>query len=75
MTKQPFMIDEVPPKINDYINILRTEVSSLEPSSSVLNLNSIKSLKSSQAKNRIEASESSEIRFLKKVEKGSEIDK
>jgi hypothetical protein len=69
------MIDEVPPKINDYINILRTEVSSLEPSSSVLNLNSIKSLKSSQAKNRIEASESSEIRFLKKVEKGSEIDK
>ena len=75
MTKQPFMIDEVPPKINDYINILRTEVSSLEPSSSVLNLNSIKSLKSSQAKNRIDASESSEIRFLKKVEKGSEIDK
>jgi hypothetical protein len=69
------MIDEVPPKINDYINILRTEVSSLEPSSSVLNLNSIKSLKSSQAKNRIDASESSEIRFLKKVEKGSEIDK
>lgn len=75
MTKQPFMIDEVPPKINDYINILRTEVSTLEPSSSVLNLNSIKSLKGSQAKNRIKASESSEIRFLKKVKKGSEIDK
>lgn len=51
MTKQPFMIEEVPPKINEHINVLRTQILAIEPSTSVLNLNSIKSLKGSQAKN------------------------